>query len=166
MYEIEFPKQDIPAIQEWVAQKNSPNFHTFLAHVLEDMKFQVTEMHVKFERSNDPDQARIIEPIKLTESAEQTKLKVDDKPTENDMEAATSTKIRKSKIDRDKAEYFFERSTNTSIEDVHDTIADKNSIGFDGKHSAEDEGGSEHPHDLLRISYPESRNSRFSVDTT
>lgn len=65
MYKLDVPKQDIPRIQKWMKDKKSSNFNTFLSYVMTDLKFKVTEMHVKFEGSDNPNQDQIIQPINL-----------------------------------------------------------------------------------------------------
>lgn len=110
-YNIEFPKQDISIIKQWIAQKKSPNFHTFLTHLLEDFKFKITEMHVKLERSDEPNQEFIIEPIKLVKFADPTESEKPS-PVEDDVRIGKGKEINTKTIqnmEKDKAEYFFDQ---------------------------------------------------------
>lgn len=66
---MNLPKEDIPTIQNWIKQNESSNFDKFFAYMINDLKFKVTEMHVKFERSNNLNEQHEIEPIEKIDAS-------------------------------------------------------------------------------------------------
>lgn len=62
VYKLELPIEDILSVEQWEEHKKSEVFRSFLSFVLNDMKYKVTDIHVKFRRTNQP-QNHIVEPL-------------------------------------------------------------------------------------------------------
>lgn len=77
VYKLELPKQDISTIQQWEEHKKSAIVRSLLALILEDMKFKVSEMHVKLNRANGSQRSQIIEPLMTTKLTQKTETKLD-----------------------------------------------------------------------------------------
>lgn len=76
VYKLELPKDDILTVQQWEEHNKSAIFKSFLSLILDDMKFKVSEMNVKFVRSKDHHQQnRIVEPLITSVFDQQTQTK-------------------------------------------------------------------------------------------
>lgn len=63
VYKLELPKKDITNLEEWDEHQQAAVFQSFLSFALQELKFKASELHIKLERSNDPQQDRIVEPL-------------------------------------------------------------------------------------------------------
>lgn len=61
VYKLELPNENIESIQQWEQHKKTEVFKSFLAFVLEDLKYKVSGLNVSLVKR--PEQNRILEPL-------------------------------------------------------------------------------------------------------
>lgn len=89
VYKLELPKQDISTIEQWEAHQKSAVLQSLVGVMLRSLKFKVTELHVKLERSDDPEQQRSIGPVNA-DKMQQTDASDDENCEENGGDKQTS----------------------------------------------------------------------------
>lgn len=72
VYKLELPQEDISTVQQWEEHKQSAVFQSFLSLLSDKLKFKVSELNVKMNRSKDPTQISWIEPILTKNSPRNT----------------------------------------------------------------------------------------------
>lgn len=92
VYKMQLPEDDITTLKQWDEQKKAAAFESFLSFLVDNMKFKVSELHVKLERSEDPSQIRLIEPLNSTRNNLSTSSSTQDIHTNDgsEQEARTS----------------------------------------------------------------------------
>lgn len=65
VYKLELPRENIESVEQWEQHKKSEVFKSFLAFVLDDLKYKVNGLHVSLVRRSE--QTRYLEPLITTE---------------------------------------------------------------------------------------------------
>lgn len=63
VYKLQLPEEDISTIEQWEEHKQKAVFQSFFSLLSDKLKFKVSELNVKMNRSKDPTQINWIEPI-------------------------------------------------------------------------------------------------------
>lgn len=63
VFKLELPEEDIASVQQWEKHKQAAIFESFLSFIAHKLKFKVSGLDVKLNRSKDSSQTEFIEPI-------------------------------------------------------------------------------------------------------